>query len=108
LDRKVTKKEVLRVKDATADAAKGVGLLSYVNWQPGPAAKAMVKVAIAVSFPASSEDWEEYISQALVEAIIAVEDRATEKEWQRRKLLALLGQTVQPVESNQPANPQRP
>jgi uncharacterized protein (TIGR02996 family) len=104
LDGEVTKREVLRVKDATAEAAHDE--IAMQSWDQSwtaeqtaarlhavSAALAVVKVAIAVSFPATSDKWEQYVSEALVDAISAIEDRASEKEWQRREFLTLLQQT---------------
>jgi uncharacterized protein (TIGR02996 family) len=99
----ITKQVVLRVRDATAEAAQEeVAMQDWdASWSAEQtaarlravsAARSAVKVALAVSFPATSDKWEFYVFTALLEALGAIEENATEKEWQRQELLRLLQQ----------------
>ncbi|HYT93211.1 MAG TPA: hypothetical protein VEL76_31120 [Gemmataceae bacterium] len=56
------------------------------------AARSAAAAALAVSFPQKSNKWEQWVSQAALEAVAAAGQRAAEMEWQRREFLKLLMQ----------------
>jgi uncharacterized protein (TIGR02996 family) len=60
------------------------------RWRAVCAARSVVNGAIAVRFPASSDQWVSFVCACAIEAIASVENRAHERAWQQGELLRMI------------------